>query len=665
MDLKDIKGIGKAKLAQLNDAGIFSPADVLNTLPKRYYDFGSATCFSEDNFSKIIKATLIDEPKVVRIKGLSYTTAKFRDDNNLVFNAVWYNQTYIKSVLIPSETYYLYGKNSPKKAKTFVVSLSRHSSKIENNVLATYKKIGSFGSVSFSNLVLEILNNFEQNSIIPENIEKKYQLIDLNRAYRKVHFPNSIEEYQIGKTRLDIEKLVPLAIKNLNQKIYFAGNRGHLYHNLDEIYDNFCSMLPFKLTDDQNKVISDIVGDLSSSKAMNRLLQGEVGSGKTMVAFFALFAAAINGYQGALIAPTEILATQHYEKLLEVFKKTNINIVYLNGSLTAAQKRSLLNKISCGEAQIVVGTHAVIGAAVNFEKLALAVVDEQHRFGVAQRAKLSAKGKNVDVLVMSATPIPRSMALAIYGDLSLSVISKCPFIKDISTSIVSRSKQLDMWKWVKEKADSGSKIFVVCSSIEEDEEIEVDYSANSMHKNIVNLFGKDAVLLIHGKQSKEIQQKTMNQFASGSAQVLVATTIVEVGVDIPEADIIILASPERFGLATLHQLRGRVGRNGTKSYCFCLAHEDLSVKSIERLKYFCSHSSGFDIAEYDYQNRGAGDIYGTNQHGQKADFGINLKNYDLAMQIAQDQEIDDESRNKLLMAAEASYSKLCNDIVLN
>lgn len=665
MELSQLKGVGKIKLQQLNDAGIFSCEDLINYFPQKYYDFKNYACYNDDDFSKIILCIVIEEPKVVKFKGINYVSVKVRDSSGTIFNAVWYNQLYIKSTLIVGEKYFLYGKNSPKRSRTFVVSMTKPASKQENNVLAVYKKIGSIGTANIKSWLEQILNNFEYQGILPLPILSQYKLIGLNEAYRKIHFPNCIEDYQQAKQRLDIERLVPLAVKNLNQTIIGQTLRGNKYNNINAIYTQFCKLLPFSLTKDQERAILDIIGDLDKEKSMNRLLQGEVGSGKTMVAFFCLYLAVQNGYQSSMIAPTEILAIQHYQNLVKVFSNTKIKIVYLSGSMSAKEKKDALQLIKHGIANIVVGTHAVIGKDVEFKNLALAVIDEQHRFGVAQRAKLSAKGSNVDTLVMSATPIPRSMALAIYGDLSLSIISTCPFAKDITTNIVSISKQPDMWQYVLEKSQNGSKIFVVCANIDEDEELDTDMSATSVYNKIVNLFGKDKVLLLHGKQSKETQNQTINSFISGEYCVLVATTIVEVGVDIPEADIIIIASPEKFGLATLHQLRGRVGRDGSKSFCFCLANNGLGEKSLERLKYFKDHSSGFDIAEYDYKTRGSGDIYGTAQHGIKSNFSINLLNYDKALDIANEIVKDEKTKNTILEIAEKNYSKLCNDIVLN
>ena len=662
MELYDIKGIGKARIKSLNDAGIFTTLDFLCFYPKKYYDFSKTSYFDNDDFYKIILCKVIDEPKVVRFKALNYTQAKVIDEQGNIFNAIWYNQPYIKSTLRNECEYYLYGKNSPKKKNTFVVSLTKEKGKIEGNILPIYKKIGNFGSASIQNIINAILDNFTEKSLISAEIEQNFNLLSYKNAFFQIHSPKAEDEILEAKRRLDVEKLLPLAVKNLNQKIYGDDERINKYNNLENLYEEFKKIIPFNLTDDQNKVISDVMHDLKNSKNMNRLLQGEVGSGKTMVAFFCLYCAIKNHYQAAIIAPTEILAKQHYENLKKVFSNMGFKIACLVGSLTASEKREIYRQIKLGMIDIVVGTHAVISKDVEFKNLSLCVIDEQHRFGVSQRAKLSSKGASVDTLVMSATPIPRSMALAMYGDLSLSVITKCPFAKDIQTNIVSKNKQLDMWKYLLDCADKGSKIFVVCSKIDDDDDDSL--STKNVHEKLSGLFGKNKIGLVHGKLSKSKIEETMNEFKNGNINVLVSTTVVEVGIDIPEADIMVIMSPEKFGLATLHQLRGRVGRNGKKSYCFCLSN-GLSEKSIERLNFFASHSNGFDIAEYDYKNRGAGDIYGTSQHGFSADFSINFANYDLALDIAKSKYLTDDDKQNILKIADENYARLCEDIVLN
>ena len=663
MELSELKGIGKTRLNQLADAGIFSTRDLINFFPKKYYDFSKCDVFEEDNISKIVLAEVLTEPKVVRFKGMNYAICKAKDEKNNIFNVIWYNQPYIKSAIKIGLSYYLYGKNSPKKKNTFVVSLTKEKSKVKDELLPVYKKIGSFGSQSMANLIGQAIKNYDFSSVVDKNQEQIHNLIDLKQAYERIHQPKSQSDFEKAKVRIDVEKLVPLAMKNLSQTIYSAENRTLRYQDIDKYYSEFKTLLPYTLTEDQQSAIDDIIADLSATKSMNRLLQGEVGSGKTMVAFFCLYLAAKNGYQSAIIAPTEILASQHYENLIKTLSGTGIRIVKLTSNMKAAEKREILRQIKLGIAQIVVGTHAIISDAVEFKNLNLAVIDEQHRFGVVQRAKLASKGKSVDTLVMSATPIPRSMALALYGNLSLSIIKNCPFAKDITTNIVTRQKQPEMWQYLKEKAEQGSKIFVVCSNIDSEDDDE-NLSATNVHKQLCNLFGKENVSLVHGRLDKASAIKTMNEFATGEKRVLVATTVIEVGVDVPEADIIVIMSPEKFGLATLHQLRGRIGRNGKKSYCFCLSH-GMGLATAERLMFFRDHASGFDIAEFDYQNRGAGDIYGTNQHGISADFSVNLANYDLALEIAEEMAADKEKREHILQIAEQTYAKLCNDIVLN
>ncbi|MBQ8468845.1 MAG: ATP-dependent DNA helicase RecG [Clostridia bacterium] len=664
MELKDYKGIGKTRLAQLNDAGIFSSYDLINYFPKKYYDFSNVGIFAEDNLNKILLVKIVAEPKVVHFKGMNYAICKVLDSEGDLFNAIWYNQPYIKSVLSLNREYYIYGKNSPKKKNTFVVSMTKDKEKTTKKMLPIYKKIGSFGGQTITNLIDIALGDCDYKSLINEDLEAKFNLISLKNAFFEIHNPESEDQIVLAKKRIDTEKLVPLAIKNLTQKIYCNGKRNCKYGDVEKLFVEFQKLIPFSLTGDQLKVISDIKKDLTGSGIMNRLLQGEVGSGKTMVAFFCLWVAANSGYQSTIIAPTEILAKQHYLNLIKTFSGTGVKIAYLSGNMSAAERREALRQVKLGISQIIVGTHAVISSDVEFKNLRLAVIDEQHRFGVVQRAKLAAKAKGeLDTLVMSATPIPRSMALALYGNLNLSVITSCPFAKDITTNIVPKQKQVEMWKYISDKIQYGSRVFVVCSNIDSEEDDE-SYSATNVFKKLKGLFGEQNVALLHGKIKKQESEKIMQSFAAGEISVLVSTTVVEVGVDVPEADIIVIMSPEKFGLATLHQLRGRIGRNGAKSYCFCLANE-LSLAAGERLKFFRDHSSGFDIAEFDYNNRGAGDVYGTAQHGFSTNFAVNLSNYDTALEIANILIKDEKIKEEALEIAEKTYSKLCNDIVLN
>ncbi len=662
MELSELKGVGKVRLAKLNAAGIFSVADLVNYLPIKYYNFENVGYFAEDGLPKVLLAMCAGEPKVVRARGLNYCTVKMQDDGGNYFNAVWYNQPYMAQNICLGKKYFLYGKNSEKKKKTFIVSLCKSQDKLSSPYLAVYKKIDGFGGQPLANLISEALAEYTPSSLIGQDLEQKYNLIGLKQAYFSVHQPASEKDYLCGKERIDVERLLPLAAKNKYKQVFKSGNRNYVYPDIAELRAEFEKLPAFKLTADQSRVLDEICQDLELDKSMNRLLQGEVGSGKTIVAFFCAYVAAKCGYQAAIVAPTEILASQHFAAIGKLLQGCGINILHLTGSLSAAQKRECLRQIKLGIAQIVVGTHAVLSSSVCFKNLAMAIIDEQHRFGVSQRAKLSQKGNFCDVLVLSATPIPRSMALAIYGELSLSVITNCPFAKKITTNLITPAKQPDMWQYILQKTKNGARVFVVCGQIgEEDAD---DASAKATFAMLKNIFGAASVGLLHGKLSKDTASKIMQDFAAGKFSVLVATTIVEVGVDIPEAEIMVIASPEKFGLATLHQLRGRVGRAGTQSYCFCLVG-DISPKTAERLKFFRDHSSGFDIAEYDYASRGAGDMWGTSQHGISVSSTVNMRYYALAQQIVEDKTLSKTALETMLLRADAAFSKICSDIALN
>ena len=387
-----------------------------------------------------------------------------------------------------------------------------------------------------------------------------------------------------------------------------------------------------------------------------------------MVAMFGAYLAAKNGYQAAIIAPTEILAKQHYATAKKLFGEA-FDVALYTGSTKGSDKHNTLTNIRFGKSKIIIGTHSLISDGVVFDNLSYAVVDEQHRFGVEQRAKLKNKGISPDVLVMSATPIPRSLSLVLYGDLDISVINSRPKPQNTQTNIVATQKQSDMWNYVKNKTANGSKVYVVCPKIDEenDDDDKQRFSAKKMFEFLCKVFDKNEVGLIHGKLKKDEQNLIIENFKQGIIKVLVSTTIVEVGVDIPDADIIVIASPESFGLATLHQLRGRVGRQGQESFCFCLA-DGLNEKSYERIAFFKSHSNGFEIAEFDQKTRGSGSLLGTNQHGK--DNGLfsklSTQTYGQAKEILEHIKLDSTLFSKVLERGETLYNaKLLNKIVLN
>lgn len=616
MELTEIKGIGEARKKSFEESGIFSPEDLVNYFPYKYYDFTKTEPFRDDGNIRIIKATVIENPKIVKIrKALSFVSAKMTDEVGQSFTAVWYNQTYVKAQIYLGAELYLYGKNSPSKRNTFVVSQHKFVKNLDGiKFLPVYRSISKIGQKTLHDSINACLQTLNFSTLIPHELLYKYNLMDLNQAYYLLHNPVSADEFEECKNRIEIERLIPVLAVNEYHKIQAKVEKNRQYNNSFKIVEEFEELLPFSLTTDQKKAIFDIERDMSSRFTMNRLLQGDVGSGKTVVALFGAYLAAKNGYQSVIVAPTEILANQHYETISNLLK--DIRVTKLTGSVKGLEKQKNLNDIEDGLAQIIVGTHSVISDNVQFKNLAYIVIDEQHRFGVAQRAKLSQKATNPDVLVLSATPIPRSLSLVVFGDLDISIISARPKSSKIQTNIVIESKQTDMWNFLKNKTLQGSKLYVVCANIDEENENESvnQFAAKRVYDKLVKFFGEENIALIHAKLKKESQNAVLEKFRLGKIKVLVSTTIVEVGVDVPDADLMVITSPERFGLATLHQLRGRIGRNGEESFCFCLAN-NLSEKSYQRILFFKNHSNGFEIADYDLATRGAGSIVGTNQHG--------------------------------------------------
>lgn len=671
MELTEIKGIGSARKNSLEEAGIFSTEDLINYFPYKYYDFTKTEPYAEDGRIKLILAQIIEPAKVVKTKtSLSFVTAKVMDEIGHKFTAVWYNQTYIKNILFLGGEFYLYGKNSPSKKNNFVVSLCKEKSKIQScGYLPVYHTISGVGQKILHDSINKILESAYFSAFTPDRLLSKYNLINLKEAYTEIHNPTSEQNYMVALESVQVQNLIPLIAINEYNKKFYKVIKTLQYNKLSELKYEYEKLLPFSLTSEQKKAIYEIEADLGSKFSMNRLLQGDVGSGKTVVSFFGAFVAAKCGYQAAIIAPTEILANQHYETAKKLFQPANLQVSLLTGSLSKIEKAFVMSKTESGEANIIIGTHAMLSENVKFQNLAYIVIDEQHRFGVEQRAKLKNKGHSPDILVMSATPIPRSLSLVIYGDLELSTINFRPHKTNVTTNIVSSAKQEDMWKYIDQKIGTGSKVYVVCSHIDEENEDDstITFSAKSMYNQLSNRFNSEIVGLIHGKLSKDSQNKLIEKFKTGEVKILVSTTIVEVGMDIPDSDIMIIATPERFGLGALHQLRGRIGRNGKEAFCFCLGN-NLSEKSYERIKFFKDNNDGFKIAEYDLKSRGAGSILGTNQHGE--DNGMmNLFSssaYSTAKQIYEQIKQDPSLHAKVLeQGNKLKNYKLLNKIILN
>lgn len=639
MELKNIKGLGKKRIEILNNHGINSAEDLALYFPKTYYDLDHPEAYQEDGKYKLILATVLSEVKVVRIKSnFIYSFCECIDSFNNKFKAIWYNQTYIKSAVGCGDQLYIYGKNSSTKKNYFIVSSYKNKNKIEqqDGLLPVYKTFKNVGQSIIYESVNQALNIVHINSLIPENIENEYFNLSYNNAIKNIHYAKNANELTQAKKRIDIENILPIIKFNNHIKSQQFSQKTHKYINFSHIKQQICSFLPFNLTASQENVLEDIEKDMTSKHKMNRLIQGDVGTGKTVLALISS-AVCVNSNNSCLIvAPTEILAKQHYQEIEQYFNKLNLDICLLTSSSSKEERAKIETLQQANKPCLIVGTQSLLNDNINPFNLSLVIIDEQHRFGVNQRSKLVNKSKNCDLLMLSATPIPRSLSLVYYGGLDVSILENPPKEKKIQTNIISELKEADMWNFIKNKIESSeSKVYVVCANIDDtDDDCYQNLSANSMYKHLCKIFSKEIVELAHGKLDSIEEQRALLNLKNGTARILVSTTIIEVGIDIKEADIIVIVSPEKFGLATLHQLRGRVGRAGQQAYCFCLA-KNLNEISYQRIAYFKDHNNGFDIAEFDYKNRGAGDIYSTKQHGKIENIFsfISLETYNSAKNI--------------------------------
>jgi len=639
MVLEDIKGLGQKRITALNEKGIKSVEDLALYFPKTYYDLDSADTFQEDGKYKLLNVQVISQVKVSRIrKTFSYSYCECLDIKGNKFKAVWYNQPYIKNAVKNEDKLYLYGKNSNTKHNYFVVSNFINHKKVqkENNLFPIYKSFKNLGQTVISSAIDNVLNATQFNSILPKDFQKQNLYLSYDEAIRTIHNPLNKQDLQLAKERLDIEKLLPIIKLNNDLKNNRNVKKTQSYMEINNIFNQFCSFLPYKLTNSQEKVLNEIIFDLKKQTPMNRLIQGDVGAGKTIVALISCAICVSNGYSAFIIAPTEILANQHYLEAKKYFNLLNLNTRLLTSSVSSSEKNIIYNELKSNPT-LVIGTQACLNENINLGNTGLVVIDEQHRFGVKQRASLINRNPNIDLLSLSATPIPRSLSIVYYGGLDISMLDNTPKEKLVQTNIVAQNKEDDMWSFIENKISTGSKVYVVCANIDDnDDDTYENLSVKSMYKFLCNRFSKDLVLMAHGKQDSETENKTLLKFKNDNYKILVSTTIIEVGIDIKEADIIVIVSPEKFGLATMHQLRGRVGRNGQQSYCFCLSR-NFNETSYERTKYFKEHLNGFDIAEYDYKSRGAGNILGTNQHGKIENIFsfVSLKTYEKAKSIYQ------------------------------
>lgn len=613
-DIRYLKGVGEKTARLYNKLGIFTVDDLIRHYPRKYLDYSNTVSVKDapPDTPVFIKATMITPVKESMIrKGLTLYKCNF-SDGETVIRVTIFNNKYLAKALRTFDDYILYGKVE----KTFT-SASMSSPQIERADKAEVHPIYP----TTEKLSVKAISNSVRNALalvgkIPETLSddilKKYDLVSLDFATRQIHFPTDEKNVEPARHRLIFDELLTLQLGLL--KLKEKDVKGNSCKIKKDFTNEFYSLLPFTPTGAQQRAVSDCIEDMQSDRMMNRLIQGDVGSGKTAVAGAVIYTVIKNGAQAALMAPTEILATQHFESFKKLFASTDVRVALLTGSVKAGEKKEIKRALCNGEIDLIVGTHALIQNDVEFENLGLVCTDEQHRFGVQQRANLAMKGDNPHLMVMSATPIPRTLGLIIYGDLDISLLDELPpGRQEIRTDVVTSAYHKRIYKFIRNAVDRGEQAYIVCSLVDEGESDLI--SAKEYADNLAkNEFVGYSVGLLHGKMKPAEKDRVMQSFADGETQILVSTTVVEVGVDVPNATVMLIENADRFGLSQLHQLRGRVGRGKNKSYCI-LVSDNKSDSSRERLQVMKHTSNGFDIADYDLKSRGPGDFFGKRQHG--------------------------------------------------
>lgn len=613
-NIRYVKGVGEKKAKYFEKLGVETVRDLSLLYPRRYEDIGNTVDISglyrHRNEKVSVIARVAHPLKETRLKGGNLLTTVFVEDSTGVLRIVYFNNKYIKNSLKMDETYLFYGKIAESGEATFTnPEVYPPKVKYDGGLLPIYPLVSGL-SQKFMRKTMELaLSEIEDfPEPLPKDMRYENALLEYRDAIYSIHRPVTWEQIQFARKRLIFEELLYYSLGLRMLRYREKRTASVCVHNFDSA---FLELHPFTPTSAQTNALDDIYKDLKSGNVMNRLLQGDVGSGKTLVAGQASYVVIKSGAQVALMVPTEVLANQHYRYFEEKFSKLGLKTALLTSSCTAAQKREIKAAVKSGEVALLIGTHAVIQKDVQFKNLGLVITDEQHRFGVMQRSLLAGKGENAHVLVMSATPIPRTLALMLWGDLDLSVIDVMPEGRQkVSTYLVDKSFDKRLTAFIDKNIQQGGRAYIVCPMIE-DEEGNTDLSnAKDRFKQLCKIFGEDNCSLVHGKMKAADKDKAMRDFADGNTKILVSTTVIEVGVNVPEATLMIIENAERFGLSQLHQLRGRVGRGDKKSYCVLVSDSES-----ERLSFFTKTTDGFKIANKDLELRGPGNFFGKDQHG--------------------------------------------------
>ena len=662
-NIKFIKGVGEKRAELFHKLGIFDVDSLIHFYPRKYEDWTNTKSVKDAQSGEnvTIKATMITPVKEHMVRrGMTLYKCRFSDGESVI-NVTIFNNKYLAKALRIYDDYVLFGK-----IEKTLTTASMSSPKIEKldtgvRIHPIYSATGKLTPSAIAKVIktaLDELPPFEET--LSEDITSRYNLISLDRAIRQIHFPADEKEAFEARKRLIFEELLTLQLGLLKLK---GNKKSETSLILKKDYTHeFSSLLPFNLTGAQSRAIIECIKDMMQRHPMNRLLQGDVGSGKTAVAAGLIYSVIKNGYQAAMMAPTEILAIQHYESLSKLFMNTDIRVELLTGSTKQSKKREIKARLIDGEIDLLIGTHAIIQNDVEFKNIALVITDEQHRFGVKQRAALADKGLSLHTLVMSATPIPRTLGLILYGDLDISILDELPPKRqEIRTDVVDSRYHQRLYKFMKEAIDRGEQCYVICPMVEEGEEEMADVkSAEQYAEELSNgAFKGYNIGLLHGKMKPKEKENVMKAFSSGDVQLLVATTVVEVGVDVPNATIMVIENAERFGLSQLHQLRGRIGRGSKKSYCV-LVSDSKSETSRNRLLAMKKYSDGFKIADEDLKARGPGDFFGERQHGlpqlKIADMLEDVETLQLTQQCAKQILVEDYNLDL------AKNKNLCDEI---